>query len=175
MDHEGMEHGKARVAGTGKAASPAHAAHDGMGGGMYGRLALMLLVSFVAMYALMYAMVDRFENVYASWNQVWMAGLMAAPMALIELALMGGMYPDKRRNAIVVVLALLVMGLCWMGIRRQVGIGDAQFARSMIPHHAGAVLMCQQNRLTDPELQALCRDIIASQQAEIALMRTHLR
>ena len=38
---------------------------------------------FAAMYALMYAMVDRFANVYASFNRVYIAGLMAAPMALI--------------------------------------------------------------------------------------------
>jgi hypothetical protein len=43
-------------------------------------------------------MVDRFANVYPNLNQFYMAGLMAAPMVLIELALMGHMYPNKVRS-----------------------------------------------------------------------------
>jgi uncharacterized protein (DUF305 family) len=59
-------------------------------------------------------------------------------------------------------------------IRQQAAVGDQQFLRSMIPHHAGAVLMCEQNHLRDPELQALCGRILASQQAEIELMEGKL-
>ena len=40
----------------------------------------MMGLSFVAMYALMYAMVDQWANVYNNVNQFYMAGLMAAPM-----------------------------------------------------------------------------------------------
>ena len=40
---------------------------------------MMTVLSFIAMYALMYAMVDSFESVYANLNQVYMAGLMTAP------------------------------------------------------------------------------------------------
>ena len=45
----------------------------------YGRLLVMTAISFIAMYVLMYAMVDRFANVFVNLNQVYMAGLMAAP------------------------------------------------------------------------------------------------
>ncbi len=34
----------------------------------------------------------------------------------------------------------------------QAGIGDKEFLRSMIPHHSGAILMCEQATLTDPEM-----------------------
>ena len=64
----------------------------------YRRLALMAVLSFAAMYVLMYAMVNTFDNVLPNFNQFYMAGLMAAPMVLIELALMGMMYPNKRAN-----------------------------------------------------------------------------
>lgn len=36
-----------------------------------------------------------------------------------------------------------------------------------IPHHAGAILMCEKAEPKDPEIKKLCADIIASQQAEI--------
>ncbi|MGD6497686.1 DUF305 domain-containing protein, partial [Xanthomonas citri pv. citri] len=58
-------------------------------GGHYGRLLAMVVLSFLAMYALMYAMVDRWANVFGNINQFYMAGLMAAPMLIIELLLMG--------------------------------------------------------------------------------------
>ena len=45
----------------------------------------------------------------------------------------------------------------------------------MIPHHAGALLMCGQATLRDPEVRALCKRIRASQQSEIELMEAKLR
>jgi hypothetical protein len=57
----------------------------------YGPLGVIAVLSFISMYVLMYAMVDRFSNVYSNLNQVFMAGLMTAPMVVIELALMRAM------------------------------------------------------------------------------------
>jgi hypothetical protein len=149
--------------------------HDAHGKGSYGGLAAMTGLSFVAMYLLMYAMVNTFENVFNSINEVYMAGLMSAPMLLIELALMARMYPVRRLNILFVGVGVLIMLGCWFGIRQQIAVSDQQFLRSMIPHHAGAILMCTRNTLRDPELQALCGEIIRSQQAEIDLMKTKLR
>ena len=150
--------------------------HNGEHGkqGHYGRLMAMVALSFVAMYILMYAMVNRFENVFNNVNQAYMAGLMAAPMLLIELALMRRMYPDKRRNTWVAIGAVLFMAICWFGIRQQLAVTDQQFLRSMIPHHAGAILMCEQAKLQDPKIQALCQEITASQRSEIAQMKALL-
>lgn len=147
----------------------------GEGSRPYLRLLAMVVASYVAMYALMYAMVNTFGNVFNNINQVYMAALMAAPMVLIELALMAHMYRDRTRNILVAGIALLVMLGSWFGIREQIGVGDQQFLRSMIPHHAGALLMCEENRLKDPQLQQLCQDIIRSQQSEIELMKAKLR
>jgi uncharacterized protein (DUF305 family) len=137
----------------------------------YGRLLLMIVLSFVAMYVLMYAMVDQWANVYNNVNQFYMAGLMSAPMLLIELWLMSSMYPDRRRNLILAGVTVVFMLFCWWGIRTQAAVTDRQFIRSMIPHHAGAILMCEENRLRDPELVKLCQDIISSQRQEIAQMK----
>src|SRR3546814_15840203 len=67
--------------------------------GHYGRLMAMVALSFIAMYNLMYAMVNSFDNVFNNVNQVYMPVLMAAPMLLLESAMMDSMYPNKRRNA----------------------------------------------------------------------------
>ena len=146
----------------------AHAGH-------YRGLAIMAALSFVAMYALMYAMVDRFANVHNSLNQAYMAGLMTAPMLMFELLLMRSMYRNAKSNAVVVIGGALLLVGCFAAIRTQAGISDKQFLRSMIPHHAGALLMCEQAALHDPEVKALCERIRASQQSEIELMEAKLR
>ena len=140
----------------------------------YGQLAIMIGLSFIAMFILMYAMVDTLANVYPNINQFYMAGLMASPMVLIELAVMRGMYTDKRANIVISVVAIIAMIAFFMGIRQQVAVNDAQFLKSMIPHHAGAILMCEKARVQDPGIKQLCATIIQSQQAEIADMKARL-
>jgi hypothetical protein len=140
----------------------------------YLRLLLMTVLSFVSMYVLMYAMVNSFANVYSNLNQFYMAGLMTAPMVLIELVLMGGMYHDKKLNAAIAVISLIALVGCWFLIRQQTAIGDRQFLKSMIPHHAGAILMCQEAAITDAEIKELCGRIITGQEAEIRQMKEKL-
>lgn len=142
--------------------------------GHYGRLATMGGLSFLAMYALMYAMVDSLPNVIPNYNQFYMAGLMASPMIVIELALMGKMYPNKRLNFAIIFGSIIATVMFFMLIRGQVGIGDQQFLKSMIPHHGGAVLMCDKANLTDSEIKTLCTNILQGQQAEINQMKAIL-
>jgi hypothetical protein len=140
----------------------------------YIRLAIMTVLMFIAMYILMYAMVDRIENVYPNVNQFYMAGLMTAPMVLIEFAVMWAMYPNRAVNLAIAAVSLVLFIGFWFGIREQTAVQDEQFVKSMIPHHAGAILMCEEASITDPEINALCKQIIASQQAEIGQMKTIL-
>lgn len=141
----------------------------------YRRLLLMAVFSFLSMYALMYMMVDRLENVLPNVNQFYMAGMMTAPMIIIELLLMGAMYPNKRANAVVGGASAVLLLALIIAVRTQAFVGDAQLIKSMIPHHAGAILMCERAHLHDLENQELCQVIIASQQAEIDLMRAKLQ
>jgi uncharacterized protein (DUF305 family) len=140
----------------------------------YANLAAMAALSFVAMYALMYAMVDRPENVIHNVNQVYMAGLMAGPMVLIELMLMRSMYENRRLTLLSAGIALVVAAGCFMAIRRQAAVADDQFLKSMIPHHAAAILMCEQADVSRPRVIDLCRRIVSSQQSEIAEMKALL-
>ena len=163
---------------TASHAADSHAAAShampGMEKGHYRRLAAMIGLSFVAMYVLMYAMVDVLGNALPNLNQAYMAGLMTAPMLVLELLLMGHMYANKKLNAGLIIGGVLLLALSWVGIRQQVAIGDEQFLRSMIPHHASAILMCKEAPLRDPDIQQLCHQIIASQQGEIDQMKAKL-
>jgi uncharacterized protein (DUF305 family) len=136
----------------------------------YRRLLLMAFLSFLSMYVLMYMMVDSIAHVFPNVNQFYMAGMMTAPMIIIELALMGTMYPNKQANAALVGVSVLAGILFIVAIRMQVGVTDKQLVKSMIPHHASAILMCEEAPLQDPEIQQLCESIIATQNEEIDQM-----
>lgn len=136
----------------------------------YVRLAAMAVLSFIAMYILMYAMVDRFAHVWPNINQVYMAGLMTAPMIVIELLLMSAMYKNSAANLAIGAASVILGIACFAAVRAQIAVGDVQFLKSMIPHHSGAILMCEQAPVSDPEIKTLCGEIIKGQQEEIDLM-----
>jgi hypothetical protein len=137
----------------------------------YWHLLIMVILSFIAMYILMYAMVDRFTNIYSNFNQFYMAALMTASMIIIELTVMRGMYVHANLNVLIIAVSVIVLITSFLFIRRQVAIGDAQFLKSMIPHHAAAILMCEQAPIQDPAIVDLCERIISNQQSEIDEMK----
>jgi uncharacterized protein (DUF305 family) len=141
----------------------------------YKKFILMIILSFIAMYVLMYAMVDRFENALPNINQFYMAGLMTAAMVVIEMLLMGKMYHSKKINTAIVIVGVIALAGFWFGIRKQTAVSDKQFLKSMIPHHAAAVLMVKQTELTDPEIKKLANEIIKTQEKEIAFMKQKLK
>lgn len=137
----------------------------------YRRLAMSLAASYVVMFAVMFARVNAVENVLLSLNQAYMAGLMVSPMLLIMLATMWGMFPNRKLNLALVATGVVLTAVFWTAVRTQAGVGDRQFLRSMIPHHAGAILVCRQASLSDAQVRELCGEIIASQEREIREMK----
>lgn len=140
----------------------------------YKNLFIMAALSFVSMYILMYLMVDSYANVYSNLNQFYMAGVMTIPMLIIELFLMRAMYTNKNLNILIVALSLITFGVLILFIRKQTAISDTEFLKSMIPHHAAAILMCKEAPIQDPEIIALCKNIASTQQSEIDFMKAKL-
>ena len=120
-------------------------------------------------------MVDSIGSVYMSVNQVYMAAVMPAPMVAIELLVMRSMYSNAGLNKLLVAGSVIVGAAMFVAIRQQVAISDAQFLRSMIPHHSGAILMCREAVISDPELKVLCEEIVSGQQREIEQMTAKLQ
>jgi uncharacterized protein (DUF305 family) len=140
----------------------------------YGTLATMAAIHFVAMYVLMYAMVNTYQQVVPNNNTLYMAALMTSPMLLMEVLLMRGMYPDRGKNAVVILAGLVLLIGAFAAIRKQALVGDEQFLKSMIPHHSGAILMCRESSLSDQRVLDLCRGIVESQKREIEEMESLL-
>lgn len=143
----------------------------------YRMLALNLVLSLVVMYLAMFAMIWSGKAFVQNLNFLYMALIMWAPMAIVMLLTMKSMYPDKRLNTALTIGFALVAVLSFAAIRDQTIIGDRQFLRSMIPHHSGAILMCERADLRNPEIRELCfgpQGIIRSQEREIEQMEAIL-
>jgi uncharacterized protein (DUF305 family) len=143
------------------------AQHDS---GAYRKLAFELVIDFGIMYFVMYTMIESVGHLYLNVNNVYMTLMMVAPMAVVMLVSMRSMFQNKNLNLAIGVTAAAIFAASFFAMRNQAIVGDQQFLRSMIPHHSGAILMCEEASLSDPEILALCRDIVASQKAEIAKM-----
>ena len=140
----------------------------------YAHLGIMAALSFLAMYLLMYAMVNTSDDVYMNINQVYMAGLMTAPMVVLELVVMRAMYHNAKWSALIIGASVAAGVLLFVCIRQQTIVTDRQFLRSMIPHHSGAILMCREALVQDAEIRKLCDGIISGQQQEIDQMNAIL-
>ena len=142
---------------------------------MYKRFALMAVAMFVAMYFIMYAMIDGLQNLIPNINNLYMTLLMVSAMLIIELWIMKGMYQNKKINRVIITFSLAIGIFSWFGIREQLFVGDKEFVKGMIPHHAAAVLMSEKAKLTDPELIELQKNILETQAKEIEFMKRKLK
>ena len=141
---------------------------------MYKRFAVMAVAMFIAMYFIMYAMIDGLQNLILNINNLYMTLLMVSAMLIIELLIMKGMYENKKINWAIITVSLAIGIFSWFGIREQLFVGNKEFVKGMIPHHAAAVLMSEKAKLTDPELIQLQKNILETQAQEIEFMKRKL-
>lgn len=127
--------------------------------------------SGAAMYLAMFTMIAGWDEFVNNLNMAYMALIMLAPMAILMIVTMPAMLPRRRLNLVLIGGFALAGVLSFAALRAQVPIGDRQFLRAMIPHHSGAILMCEQARLRDPEVVSLCGEIVSSQRREIDQMQ----
>lgn len=143
--------------------------------GAYWSLAVQTVISGVIMYLVMFVMIDGLDSFYNNLNMLYMTLMMVAPMMIVMLVAMRSMYKSRRLNVAIVAGAALVFVASFVAMRTQAAIGDKEFVRSMIPHHSGAILMCEQASIEDPEIVALCDQIVEGQSAEIEQMERILK
>ncbi|PJE26020.1 DUF305 domain-containing protein [Pseudooceanicola antarcticus] len=132
---------------------------------------MMISVSTVLMFGLMYLNTYLVSHVFWSETRAYMAIVMGAVMAFVMLAFMLGMYKNRRLNIAIFAGSIIVFaGALWL-VRSQVTVQDRAYMRAMIPHHSIAIMTSSRAEITDPRVRALADDIIYAQDKEIAEMR----
>lgn len=138
----------------------------------YVRFAMMIVVSTIIMFVLMYLNTFETEHVFFSQTRAWMALLMGAVMAAIMLGFMWGMYSNASVNLAILVACTVVAGSSLWLVRSQATVDDVSYMRAMIPHHSIAILTSSRANIRDPRVRALADGIIAAQIREIGEMKS---
>ncbi|UXX85219.1 DUF305 domain-containing protein [Roseovarius pelagicus] len=137
----------------------------------YSRFFLMIAVSTVLMFGLMYLNTYLISHVFWSETRAYMAIVMGAVMAFVMLAFMLGMYKNPILNIAIFAGSLVVFaGALWL-VRSQATVQDRAYMRAMIPHHSIAIMTSARADITDPRVRTMANDIIYAQDKEIAEMR----
>ena len=141
----------------------------------YTKFGLMMTVSFILMYGIMFLNVFELDHVMLSATRTYMTLLMVAPMAISMLLFMWKMYENIKVNyAIIAISTLVFIGSLW-GLRTQTPINDISWMKAMIPHHSSAILTSSNANFKDTEVQKLADDIIKAQKKEIAEMKSMIK
>jgi uncharacterized protein (DUF305 family) len=138
----------------------------------YAMFAVNMALSLAVMYFVMFIMIDARSDFRNNINTLYMALAMVAPIGIVMLATMKGMYASRPLNLAIYAGLSVVFIAALAGTRTQSLVGDRQFIASMIPHHSGAILMCREANIRDPELVKLCEEIERTQRQEIEQMES---
>lgn len=137
----------------------------------YLKFAVIMVVSFIIMYLVMFLNVAEFDHILNSLTRVYMTTLMIAAMATSMLLFMWKMYPNKKVNySIITFAAITFFGTLYL-LRTQTPINDVQYMKAMIPHHSSAIMTSTNVNFKDPEVKKLADDIIKAQEREIKMMK----
>lgn len=137
----------------------------------WGKFAAMIATSTFIMFFLMYQLVYEFDHALFSVNRMIASLVMGCVMTVVMLGFMWSMY--KGQGIKIAVLAIAIVGgIVLLAVNRtQAVIGDANFMRSMIPHHSIAINNARRATISDPRVRELADGIIESQVREILAMK----
>jgi len=141
----------------------------------YIKFGLMIAVSIIIMFALMYLNVYQLSHVFFSETRAYMALIMGSAMAIIMLGFMQNMYSNKQANIGILAGSLVLFALALWLVRSQTTIDDVSYMKAMIPHHSIAILTSERARIKDPRVRKLADQIIETQRREIQEMETLIK
>ena len=137
----------------------------------YVKFAIIIAVSFIIMYLVMFLNLAEFNHVYNSITRVYMTILMISSMTVSMLLFMWKMYPNKKINFAIITFATITFFGTLFLLRTQTPISDVQWMKAMIPHHSSAIMTSSNADFKDAEVQKLADDIIDAQEKEINQMK----
>jgi uncharacterized protein (DUF305 family) len=137
----------------------------------YWKFLLMIGVSTIIMFGMMYLNVYSIDHIFFSRTRVFMALMMGAVMAIIMLLFMWKMYENKTLNKIILGISIVVFAGSLFMVRSQTTVSDVAWMKAMIPHHSIAILTSKRANLKDPEVKKLASEIIKAQEKEIEQMK----
>ena len=121
----------------------------------YRMLGINMAINLVIVYLVMFAMIWTWDEFFQNLNFFYMALMMWAPMGALMLLTMRTMFGSKKLNMALYAGFGLIFVLSFVGVRDQSLVGNRQFLRSMIPHHSGAITMCERASINNAEIRKI--------------------
>jgi len=141
----------------------------------YGRFAVMVGVSTLLMYGMMYLNTYQAGHIEFSQTRLWMAIVMGSAMAAVMMVFMGSMYKNKRLNGLIIAGSCALFAASLWLVRSQATVSDVGYMEAMIPHHSIAIMTSERAHIKDPRVRKLADGIIEAQVREIGEMKALIR
>ena len=141
----------------------------------YGRFAVMVGVSTLLMYGMMYLNTYQADHIAFSQTRLWMAVVMGAAMAAVMMIFMWSMYKNKRLNGLIIAGSCVLFAASLWLVRSQATVSDVGYMEAMIPHHSIAIMTSERAHIKDPRVRKLADGIIEAQVREIGEMKALIR
>ncbi|KWY80727.1 DUF305 domain-containing protein [Enterococcus faecium] len=141
----------------------------------YWKFLLMIGVSTVVMFGMMYLNVYALDHIFFSRTRVFMALMMGAVMAVIMLLFMWQMYENKKINVMILAASLLVFAGSFFLVRSQTPVLYTDCTKAMISHNSISVLASKRPALKDPEVKNLEEEITQTHEEEIDKMKKMIK
>ncbi len=155
---------------AGDAIKGEHANEEGQSGS-YLRFLAMIGTSMIVMFLLMYLnSYQILDHAWFSETRLFMTLIMGGGMMVVMLVFMLHMYQNSRMNAVVLVVAGVLLGSGLTLVRTQATVTGVDYMEGMIPHHSIAILTSERARIEDPRIRELADAIIEAQRREIKEM-----
>uniref|UniRef100_A0A6C0BXX4 DUF305 domain-containing protein n=1 Tax=viral metagenome TaxID=1070528 RepID=A0A6C0BXX4_9ZZZZ len=135
---------------------------------------MMLLSFFIQYYVMSVIMTNDLTNIRNSLGKVYMSGIMALLMGIVEVA-MNDYYMNMISAKYYIVLFILLGTLYYM-YKTQQYIYDIDYLNEMIEHHSMALTTSGEilKKTSDPKVKILASKIINTQEDEIQYMKSLL-
>lgn len=92
----------------------------------YVKLSLMMLVSFIIMYLVMFLNIVDISHFYISLTRIYMALLMVLPMVIVMITFMPGMYQNQKLNKVLISTSAILFFVVVFFLRQQIFVTDSQ-------------------------------------------------
>jgi hypothetical protein len=107
--------------------------------------------------------IDKLDDFRFSVNDIYMTAFMTGSMFFFM-----GLFTLHLRY---ILFGIILSGISFIFIRKQLFINEIQYLRGMIPHHSMAVMMSKRLEKKPNTIQYLLDQIIQSQEKEIIIMK----
>lgn len=92
----------------------------------YVKLSLMMFISFIIMYLVMFLNIVDIDHFYISLTRIYMASLMVLPMVIVMTTFMPGMYQNQKLNKVLISTSAILFFVVVFFLRQQIFVTDSQ-------------------------------------------------